>query len=188
MANYVWYFVIYSFLGFLLEIGYTRAVRAEKKDRKCFFLLPLCPVYGLGAVSILLLPDAVKSNPALLMVSGAAAATSVEFFAGLFYEKAMRVKFWDYSELPGNLSGRVCLLFSGFWGLLALALVYLFHPFVTVGAGRIPEILLPPALLLLSLDGGFTVWLMRRKADTDALRWYRNFGPKIRRQEPLKHS
>jgi uncharacterized membrane protein len=181
VTKFIWYFIIYSFGGFLLEVAYARTVNNRKKDRKCFFVLPLCPVYGMGAVSILLLPGAVKNSPLLLAALGAAAATAAEFFMALFYEKAVGVKFWDYSDLPANLGGRVCLLFTGFWGVLSLLLVKLVHPLVSAAAARIPDALLLPALLLLALDGGFTIWLLRRTADTEALRWYQNFNLKLRR-------
>ena len=39
-----WYFVLYSFLGFLVEVAYARGLGVEKQDRKCFYFLPLCPV------------------------------------------------------------------------------------------------------------------------------------------------
>ena len=51
MARWFWYFMLYSFLGFVLEVLFARAIRNPKRDRKCFYFLPLCPVYGLGAVS-----------------------------------------------------------------------------------------------------------------------------------------
>ena len=50
-----WYFLIYSFLGFLVEVAYVRLVGGVKRDRKCRLVLPICPVYGLGAVAITLL-------------------------------------------------------------------------------------------------------------------------------------
>ena len=43
-----WYFLIYSFLGFLLEVSYAR-ITGGYPERKCLLVLPLCPVYGLGA-------------------------------------------------------------------------------------------------------------------------------------------
>lgn len=172
MAYFLWYFIFYSLLGFLLEVAYARLIHAEKRDRKCFLLLPLCPMYGLGAVMILLLPTAVQSRPGLLMPLGAIAASAAEYGTGLFYEKAAGVKFWDYSHLPGNLGGRVCLLYSGFWGVLALALVYLLHPAIARLTQAIPYFLLPPSLLLLSVDGVLTIRLLRREGDTSALRWY----------------
>lgn len=156
----------------MLEIVYARLIHAEKRDRKCFLLLPLCPMYGLGAVMILLLPAQVQSRPGLLVPLGAAAATAAEYVTGLFYEKTARVKFWDYSHLPGNWGGKVCPLYSGFWGVLSLALVYLLHPAIARLTAAIPYFLLPPTLLLLSVDGVFTIRLLRREGDTGALRWY----------------
>ena len=47
-----WYFLIYSFLGFLVEVAYVRLVGGVKRDRKCRLVLPICPVYGLGALAI----------------------------------------------------------------------------------------------------------------------------------------
>ena len=47
--RWLWYFIIYSFCGFLLEVAFARAIRHPKRDRKCLIFLPLCPVYGLGA-------------------------------------------------------------------------------------------------------------------------------------------
>ena len=47
--KWIWNFYLYSFFGFLLEVVYARLTRAKKRDRKCRLLLPLCPVYGLGA-------------------------------------------------------------------------------------------------------------------------------------------
>jgi len=184
MTDFIWFFIIYSFLGFLLEVAFARVTHAAKKDRKCFFLLPLCPVYGAGALAILLLPNMVKGNPLSLLVLGAVASTAAEFFVGLFYEKVLKVKFWDYSRMPGNLGGKVCLLFTGFWGGLALALVYVLHPPVSMLVQSIPDFLLLSAVPLLLLDGAFTIRLLRLKEDTGALRWYLGFGAKPSRLQP----
>ena len=53
MVRWFWYFVLYSFFGFLLEVAFARATHNPKRDRKCFYFLPLCPVYGFGALLIL---------------------------------------------------------------------------------------------------------------------------------------
>ena len=60
--EWIWYFIWYSFLGFLLEVGYARWT-GGRRDRKCLLLLPLCPVYGLGACAVLLLPRGCWSGP-----------------------------------------------------------------------------------------------------------------------------
>ncbi|MFR1617849.1 MAG: putative ABC transporter permease [Dysosmobacter welbionis] len=48
MSLWLWTFWTYSFLGYLLERGYAIATHADRQARKCFLLLPMCPVYGLG--------------------------------------------------------------------------------------------------------------------------------------------
>ena len=58
MAAWFWYFVLYSFLGFLVEVVFARITHNPKRDRKCLYFLPLCPVYGLGVLLMLALPAA----------------------------------------------------------------------------------------------------------------------------------
>lgn len=171
-----WYFFFYSFLGFLLEVIYVRIRGEAKRDRKCRLILPVCPVYGLGALAILLLPEVVRQHPLLLFPAAALTCTGVEYFTGLFYEKVFRVSFWDYSHLPLNLGGRVCPLFSLSWGMLAVLVLKLIHPQVTLLASLLPVWLLPPVLALWGLDTLLTALVLRRTEDTNALRWYLRAG------------
>ena len=173
MREWFWYAVLYSFLGFLLEVAYARAVRAEKQDRKCFYFLPLCPVYGLGALLILAPAPLLAGRPLLLALWSGAAATGAEYAMSLFYEKVLGVSFWDYTQLPGNLRGRICPLFSAFWSLLGLLSVYLIQPLAAEAADQIPTLLLRAAAVVLLLDGGLTVVLLRKTGSTDVLCWYR---------------
>lgn len=167
-----WYFVIYSFFGFLLEVGFARLIRAEKRDRKCFVLLPLCPVYGFGALAILLLPQGVLGSGPLLVLLGGLVATGVEYLMAVVYEKGLGIGFWDYSGRRGNLQGRVCPLFAVFWGLLAAVLVRRLHPTVAEMVTHIPGALTGIWMLLLAVDGLYTTVLLRRTRSTDSLRWY----------------
>lgn len=172
MAELFWQFLIYSFLGFLLEVVFARLTRSPKQDRKCMLLFPLCPVYGLGALAIVYLPPAVRSNPVLLFFGGALAATAVEYAMDWFNETALGVRFWNYSDLPWNLNGRVSLLFSGFWGLLAISLVVWVHPPILRLISAIPTGLFLPVLLLFLTDGILSAWTLRTTGTTDSLRWY----------------
>lgn len=167
-----WYFVIYSFFGFLLEVGFARLIRAEKQDRKCFVLLPLCPVYGFGALAILLLPQTILESGPLLVLLGGLVATGVEYLMAVVYEKGLGIGFWDYSGQRGNLQGRVCPLFAVFWGLLAAVLVRRLHPPVAEMVTHIPPALTGMGVLLLAADGLCTTVLLRRTRSTDSLRWY----------------
>lgn len=172
MREWFWYAVLYSFLGFLLEVAYARAVRAEKQDRKCFYFLPLCPVYGLGALLILTPAPLLAGRPLLLALWSGAAATEAEYAMSLFYEKLFRVSFWDYTALPWNLGGRVCLAFSLCWCGLGLLTVYGVHPLAAALVARIPEGLTLPCALLLGADALWTAAVLRRSGSTDALIWY----------------
>ncbi len=166
-----WSFFVYSFLGWLLEELYALAV-GKPADRKCLLVLPLCPVYGLGACAILLLPEAVDASPALLFLLGGLAATASEYAAALFYEKALGVAFWDYRGLPGSLDGRVCLPFSLAWGTLAVALVRWVHPALEPLLAAIPAPVTWAAAAALGSDLALSAALLRRTGDTRCLRWY----------------
>lgn len=171
-VRYVWYGLIYSVAGFFLEVAFARVTRASKQDRKCHLFLPVCPVYGLGAVAILLLPEAILTRPLLLAPAAVIAATAAEYLMSLFYQYVWKVSFWDYSTLPLNLNGRVCLLFSAFWGALAFPLVYVLHPWVEQTVALLPNGLLLPVLMVLAVDGVLTGHLLRQGRDTRVLIWY----------------
>ncbi len=172
MATWFWYFVVYSLFGFCLEVVFSRVTGQEKKDRKCFYLLPLCPVYGLGAVAILLLPPAVQANPLLLLIFGGLAATAVEYLMGLFDEKVLGVRFWNYSGLWGSIGGKVCLWFTLAWGVLAVGLVYWVHPWVVRLVSAIPPWLFLPGAVLVVGDGLHSIYILRLTGTTDSLKWY----------------
>lgn len=169
--HWLWYFIIYSFLGFLLEVAFARVIRHPKRDRKCFLLLPLCPVYGLGACLILWLAPMVQS-PLWVMIAGGLAATGAELIMGAFYRFALGVRFWDYNGMPGSLGGLICPVFSLCWTALALLLVYWLHPLIAGAAAMVPAWPAPPALILLAVDALVSCVALRRTGTTDVLRWY----------------
>lgn len=172
-----WYFLIYSFLGFLLEVVFARVIRSPKRDRKCFLLLPLCPVYGLGALGILAAGEALGRWPLLVALAGSGVATAAEYAMGVLYQRVLGVEFWNYSGLPLNVGGKVCLPFSVAWGVLSLGLVYVIHPLAAALVERIPAGLTPAVLIFLLTDGAVTCWLLRTTGSTDSLRWYDGFLP-----------
>ena len=169
--RWLWYFIIYSFCGFLLEVAFARLIGHPKRDRKCFLLLPLCPVYGLGACLILLTAPP-EAGPLWVMAAGGLAATAAELAMGLFYRHVLGVEFWDYTGMRGSIGGLICPGFSLCWSVLALALVYLVHPYTALLAARIPPGLAAPALILLGADALVSCAALRRTGGTEVLRWY----------------
>ena len=62
MILWLWQFWTYSFLGYLLEKAFAAATHAPNQVRRCFFLMPMCPVYGLGAMAVLALPPEMSDS------------------------------------------------------------------------------------------------------------------------------
>ena len=170
--EWLWYFLLYSFLGCLLEAGYAWRVGGDP-DRKCLLLLPLCPVYGLGVCAVLLLPEEVLSSPLLTAAAGGLTAVGVEYAASLFYQKVLTVSFWDYTGLPGSIHGRVCLPFALAWSVLLLPVVYWIQPAAAALAPAIPRPVSWAVLMALGADLTVSALLLRRTGDREQLRWYR---------------
>ena len=166
-----WYFIFYSFLGFLLEVAFSR-LTGGRRERKMLLFLPLCPVYGLGACSILWAAEAV-SSPLLLFPVGAVLASAWEYIAAAFYEDALGVSFWNYSDVPFDLHGRICLPFSIAWGFLSLPLTAWLHPLVEGIAFAPPGWVTALMLCALCADAVLSCLLLAQTGRVESLAWYK---------------
>lgn len=164
-----WLFLFYSFFGYLLERMYAKVIRAERQVRKCFLLLPLCPVYGLAMVVFLSLTEVQLYGFWALALRGAILTTLVEYAVHVFYESVFGVKFWDYGDLPGSIWGRVCLPFSAAWGLLSAVSARYLQPTLLELASAMPAGLTYAALLVLTVDAVCSAALLRQYRDTELL-------------------
>lgn len=169
MAHWLWYFWIYSFLGYGLEKAFAAVTRAEHQERKCFLFLPLCPVYGLGMLAVLALPPALQRG-GWLVVFGGLAATAVEYAVHWGYETFLGVRFWDYSHVPGNWNGRVCLPFTLVWGVLTAAAVRLLQPGIELLAARVPAEVTYLILLVFTADAVCSARFLQATGDVEGLR------------------
>ena len=166
---WLWFFWIYSFLGYLLEKAFAKVTRAQQQGRKCFLLLPLCPVYGLGMLAVLVLPPICKEG-IWLVVWGGLAATAVEYAVHWAYETFLHVRFWDYSRVWGNLRGRVCLPFTAAWGVLTALAVRWVQPGVEALAARVPGEVTWLCLLVFTADALVSARLLWVTGDVELLR------------------
>ena len=169
MAEWLWYFWVYSFFGYLLEKVFAWWTKAEQQVRKCCWLLPLCPVYGLGMTAVLTLPLELRYS-LWLPLAGGVLATVVEYAVHWFYDTALGVRFWDYSNVRGNLRGRVCPAFSVAWGLLTALAVWFVQPWVAVLAARIPWQVTYGLLLFFAADALCAGRILCVTGDVEALR------------------
>lgn len=122
----LWLFFIYSVVGVLAEMFYCWAFeyRGVVESRLGILYLPFNPLYGLGGVFVTLVLAQFILNPLMVFFVGLLVCTTLEFVASLVMEKLFRSVFWDYSDKPLNIQGRVCLQYALIWGGLSLVLLY----------------------------------------------------------------
>jgi len=120
--NLIYYFVIFSVLGWIIESIY-RSANNRRFVNPGFLKGPYLPIYGLGALLILAGHTLLISHPlptrVLFYFIG---LTSMEYATGVAFEKVFRIRLWDYSNQRFNLGGHVCLRFAVYWTLLAVGL------------------------------------------------------------------
>lgn len=129
VSLYVLYFFIYSFIGWVHEVCYFFVL--ERRFRNGGIVVaPLLPIYGIGAVAILIFLQPYIHNPFAVFALSAVLASIVEYIGHYCMEKWFHVWLWDYRSKPYNLHGRICLENSLGFGILALFLLYVVHPFI----------------------------------------------------------
>ncbi|MDB2118886.1 MAG: putative ABC transporter permease [Clostridium sp.] len=127
--NLFFYFIIYSFLGWCVEVLY--AYKNQKKFVNRGFLHgPLCPIYGLCISSMVIVLDNINVTLPLLLIVATIVISTIEYLTGYILEKLFKTKYWDYTDDPFNIHGRICLHFSIMWGITSVGVVKIIHPLV----------------------------------------------------------
>lgn len=131
------YFVWYSLLGWGMESVYC-SVRQRRWINRGFLHLPLCPIYGVGALIMVNFFEPLTGNLAVFYVAATVVMSAWEYFVGWLLEVTTHMKYWDYSGHRIHLKGRICLSNSLCWGAIAYVAIFWIHP-ATVGLfARIP--------------------------------------------------
>ena len=123
-------FISFSFIGWASEVTYVGFFSTHKFINRGFLHGPICPIYGVGGILILSLPQIILKSWILLFFSSMILCTIVEYFASWILEKIFHMKWWDYSKYRFNIHGRVCLLNSLLFGVLSVLIVYFVEPFI----------------------------------------------------------
>lgn len=134
------YFLIYAFGGWCTEVIY-QALKRGKIINRGFLNGPVCPVYGFGVLAVFALTGtfmpALKTRSAgeggisellILFLIGMILATLVELIAGWLLDVCFHARWWDYSNVPLNFHGYICLRFSVLWGLAIVFVVKVIQP------------------------------------------------------------
>ena len=110
------YFLIYSCLGWCLEVVYA-AVTTGKLVNRGFLNGPVCPIYGFGMIIVLYALTPLVDNTLLLYLGGVILPSVLELVGGWALYKLYRTRWWDYSDYPFNIGGYICLEFCLLWGV-----------------------------------------------------------------------
>ena len=123
----LFYFFFYSFVGWFFESCYC-SVRPRKWVNRGFLRGPICPIYGTGAMVLMLvilpfknMTDNFYLNIVLTFVVGLVVCDIVELF---------HARWWDYSKKRFNIQGRICLTHTIYWGIASCLFLYILHPFI----------------------------------------------------------
>ena len=136
----VWIFIIYAFLGWCSEVAFA-AVNKGKFVNRGFLNGPVCPIYGVGMLIVVLCLWSLRDRPLLLFLGSALLTTALEFVTGFVLERFFHDKWWDYSDMPFNIKGYVCLKFTVLWGLAASFIIGAVHRFVYMLIVKTPFVL-----------------------------------------------
>ena len=131
-------FIIYSFIGYILEITNCSIRNKKLVLNRGFFLGPYLPIYG---VSCLLMGSFIiryKDDLLTVFVMSAFVCTTVEYITSYVLEKIFKARWWDYSDRKFNLEGRVCLGNAFLFGIGGVFFTYVLNPFVLTVVGKLP--------------------------------------------------
>ncbi len=132
------FFIVYSILGYVIETIFGMLTKGVVESRQSMLYGPFCLIYGLGAICLICIPKGAKKNNWTLFIAGFIIGSVVEYVVSWAGECIFNVKWWDYSGAPFNINGRVCLLFSIFWGILTICLNKVIKPTVDSVISKIP--------------------------------------------------
>lgn len=178
IINILFFFIIYGFLGFVLESVFRSIVEKRTIISRGFLTDYFCPLYGACAliiIQIFTLSEVVMYGRLAALITATlgsiAAVTLMEYVAGRLLDRVFHHKMWDYGKLPFNLHTYICLDFSLMWGIVALILANILHPAIEVAVLSVGSPFKSAAVFLvlsiLIVDGSYN---MRRMYHMDTIR------------------
>jgi uncharacterized membrane protein len=138
VVDYILMFFIISFIGWVWEVGYAFLQNFTFTNRGSFYG-PILPIYGSGGIVVLILLKKTRKVPWLSFLLAIAICLTIEYVTGWYLEKTTGHKYWDYSMMPFNLQGRICLYGGLAFGIGCLFVIYFIGPALYAMLSRIPD-------------------------------------------------
>ena len=125
---YFIYFILFAFIGWLLETCFSFYALGHFTKRG-FLYGPLCPIYGWGALILIMFLGRYRKNNLKLFIYAAIVFTAFEYLVSYGMEALFSLKWWDYTEEFMNLNGRVSIFYTFAWGIIAILFINFIYPF-----------------------------------------------------------
>lgn len=129
-----------------MEVG-CKLFQLKKFVNRGFLIGPICPIYGYGVLTIVLLIGNNTSDILSVFLKAILVCSILEYFTSYFMEKLFKARWWDYSKNKFNINGRICLETMLPFGILGCLVVYVLHPFVI----SLVNLLSPKIMIILSI-------------------------------------
>ena len=134
------YFFVYGFLGWCTEVAFA-AVKEQRFVNRGFLNGPICPIYGVGVSAVVFFLSSYDDNLIILYIASVIIVTLIEGVTGWIMDVIFHNKWWNYSDMPLNIGGYVCLTFSLIWGVACVAIMKFIHPLIHKVLSFIPHTL-----------------------------------------------
>ena len=152
VVQWLFFFYLYCFLGWCFESTYV-SVKSKKLVNRGFMGGPFLPLYGSGAIMMLVVSAPFRDNLLLTYLAGVVGATALEYITGVTMEALFKVRYWDYSNQRFNYKGHICLSSSVAWGFLTILMTRVIHRPIE------QFVLTIPGLALLCLTAVLTIYI-----------------------------
>ena len=124
--QWLFFFYMYCFFGWCFESTFV-SLKTGKLVNRGFMRGPFLPLYGSGAIMMLVVSMPFRDNVLLTYVAGVIGATALEYVTGVVMEVLFKVRYWDYSNRLLNFQGHICLRSSIVWGFFTILMTRVIH-------------------------------------------------------------
>lgn len=138
MIQWLFFFYFYCFFGWIFESSFV-SLKSRKFVNRGFMRGPFLPIYGSGAIMMLVVSMPFQDNILLTYIAGCIGATVLELVTGVIMEALFKVRYWDYSNQKFNYKGHICLSSTIAWGFLTILMTEVVHKGVEQAVFSIPE-------------------------------------------------
>lgn len=126
IIQWLFFFYFYCFVGWCIESTHV-SIRTRKLTNRGFMRGPFLPLYGSGAIMMLVVSMPFRDSIVLTYLAGCVGATILEYITGVTMEALFKVRYWDYSNQKFNFQGHICLGTTFAWGLLTILMTEIVH-------------------------------------------------------------